>query len=56
MNGWKLEDVWNMDSDDYDELVTWLTDQADRAKYGDSVDLDALTEAERAKTMKELNG
>jgi hypothetical protein len=43
MQGWTLEYVRSIDARDYDEIVSWLNDEAERARGGDgSVDMDAL--------------
>lgn len=53
MHGWTLEDVRDLDVDEYDELVQWLVDQSDRAKHGEeSIDMDAISDAERAAAVK----
>lgn len=53
MHGWTLEDVRDLEQDEYDELVKWLTEQSDRAKHGEeSIDVDELQEAERASALR----
>lgn len=49
---WTLDDVRNLRLDEYEVLIAWLQKQADRAKYGDSIDMDEVNEAERAATAK----
>jgi hypothetical protein len=44
MQGWTLDYVRGLDASDYEEIINWLNDEAERAR-GDrqgSVDMDAL--------------
>ena len=46
---WTLEDVRNMDAEDYDELIAWAEKRAKRAENPDSMDMDDVIEAKRNK-------
>jgi hypothetical protein len=48
MKGWTLEYVRDLTVEDYDEIIQWLRDEADRAQHGEgSVDMDAMLAARR---------
>ncbi len=48
---WTLDDVRNMDAEDYDELVAWAQKRAERAENPDSMDMDDVIEAKRKKAQ-----
>jgi hypothetical protein len=51
---WTLENVRDLDLDEYDALIGWLQDQDDQANNRDgSIDADKLIEATRAKRAKQ---
>ena len=45
MKGWTLETVRSLSVEDYDEIIAWLQDEADRLSGDQSVDMNALLEA-----------
>lgn len=49
---WTLEDVHNLECDQYDELVAWVNEQAERAEHGESTDADAIVAALDAKAAR----
>jgi ribosome-associated toxin RatA of RatAB toxin-antitoxin module len=49
MKGWTLDTVRDLDVEDYDEILSWLNDEATRAEHPDSMDVDAVIEAKAAK-------
>lgn len=49
---WTLDQVRDLDEDEYTELVAWLNDRAERAEHGESTDADALVQAMRARDAK----
>ena len=54
MQGWTLDEVRNLSATDYDEIIAWLRDEADRAEHpvDDSVDMDTLI-AERRRLRED---
>lgn len=53
MHGWTLADLYDLEEHEYDELVSWLLEQQDRAKHGeDSINVDELSEDTRADILK----
>jgi hypothetical protein len=54
LNGWTLETVRSLTVEDYDEIVDWLQDEADRVRGGaGSVDMDALLADRRGQRGEE---
>jgi hypothetical protein len=55
--GWSLAQVREIDADEYEELKTWLNEEAERAKHGDDedgdIDMDAVIDAKAAKDERE---
>ena len=48
MQGWTLEYVRDLTVEDYEEIIRWLQDEADRAQHGEgSVDMDAMLASRR---------
>lgn len=50
---WSLDQVRNMTVDDFNEVIAWLKDLADRDADGESMDVDALIEAKRERERRD---
>ena len=50
---WTLDQVRDLDEDEYSELIAWLNERADRAEHGESTDADALVEAMRNRDARQ---
>lgn len=48
--GWTLDQVRDMDADDYEDLVAWIKDRNEkRDRDPESMDMDQVIEAKRVK-------
>lgn len=47
---WSLDQLRDLDADEYDELIAWAEDRSERSKGEDgSVDMDAVIAAKKAR-------
>ena len=40
--GWSLDQVHDLDADDYDQLIEWIRDRNEKRSGDDSVDMDRV--------------
>ena len=49
---WSLAELREMDADEYQELIAWAVDRS-KPKDDDSMDIDAVIDAKKAKSASE---